>query len=212
MSKFKVRFELQGLRLEIEGSREDVPLIAQSVGQQVAGLLGPTGNIVEGEIVSDGGQKALPPPITEKTSTKKRSSGKRRTVASSANGNTNKETALDWRHDPTKWGTPQQSWKTAEKAIWLLYVVGKETDVTELTSYRIAETFNKHFRQAKTIHKGNVYRDLGKLKTKPDSPVSEDTRTTPSVWFLTTTGEKLAQELVTKALGQADGTKGSTEG
>ena len=49
MSKFKVKLKLQGLELEIEGSRDDMHLIGQNLGQQMAGLLQPAGAIVEGQ-------------------------------------------------------------------------------------------------------------------------------------------------------------------
>ena len=42
MSKFKIKVELQSLRIEVEGSREDVPRLAQRVGEQIGDLVKPT--------------------------------------------------------------------------------------------------------------------------------------------------------------------------
>jgi hypothetical protein len=41
MSKFTIKVELQGLKIEVEGSREDVPRLAQRVGEQVGSLVQP---------------------------------------------------------------------------------------------------------------------------------------------------------------------------
>ena len=35
MSKFKFKLKLQGLELEMEGAREDIPLMAQNLGNQL---------------------------------------------------------------------------------------------------------------------------------------------------------------------------------
>jgi hypothetical protein len=211
MGKFKVRLKVTGFELEVEGSRDDVPLIADSVGQQFVGLLKPAADIVEGEIVSDDGNSNHPPAIQESESKKRRTSRRRPTGTGSATPNQAQEAAIDWVHDPAKWGSPQQSWKTAQKAMWLLYVVGKEKHITEVSATQIAQTFNKHFKQAKTILRGNVARDLGKLKMGADAVVSENTTKTPSTWFLTLAGDKLVQELISKTLGQTDAAKGTAK-
>lgn len=52
-SKFKIKFKVEKLELEIEGNREDVPLITQALGQQVSGLLAPASDIVQGEITEN---------------------------------------------------------------------------------------------------------------------------------------------------------------
>ena len=49
------------------------------------------------------------------------------------------ESAVNWRHDPTKYGSPLQSWKSAQKAIWTLYVVESEAGVKEMSGSRIAQ-------------------------------------------------------------------------
>ncbi len=213
MAKFKVRLKITGFELEVEGNRDDVPLIAQNVGQQFTGLLQPAADIVEGEIVSDNGGTPPPPAEQESAGSKRKRSPKRRSPAAVAGSPANQpnETAIDWVHDPAKWGTPQQSWRTAQKAMWVIYVVGKEKHITEVSSAQIANTFNKHFKQAKTIHRGNIARDLGKLKMGTDAVVSENTTKSPSTWFLTQAGERAVEDLITKTLGQSDGAKGAAK-
>src|SRR5262245_41913650 len=94
---------------------------------------------------------------------------------------------------------PQQSWTTAEKSIWLLYVAEKNGAAKEMSVPQITNTFNKHFRQAKPIFKPNVHRDLGKLKASVDAPVSENTTARPYTCFLTHAGQRMAEGLVTKS-------------
>jgi hypothetical protein len=192
MAKFKIRLKLQGLELEVEGNRDDVPLITESVAQQVAGLLRPAANIVEGEIVSngDGGYSE-----GESTETKPKKARKKRTQSLATSGGT-KEDAVDWVNDPSKFGTPKQAWSTAEKSLWVLYVVLKTKDISELSAARIATTFNKHFPQAGVVHPPNVSRDLGKLKLKSPAQVSEDRSKSPSPWFLTDAGIQRAEKLI----------------
>ena len=122
MSKFKVRLKLQGLELEVEGNRDDVPLIADSVAEQVAGLLKPASNIVEGEIVTDGRR---PQSVESETSETKTKRARKKRQSQTPLGSNSKEEAVDWTHDPSKWGVPKQKWSTADKSLWILYVVEK---------------------------------------------------------------------------------------
>ena len=203
-NKFKIKMKVTGFELEVEGSREDVPLMAQAVGQQMSGLLLPASGIVEGEIIDD---KSLPQATLEsQPKPRKKQTNRRRSKTStkSTPSSKNPTVALDWKHNPNKWGFPQQDWTTADKSIWLLYVVSKEASTTELTGSEISATFNKHFRQSGQIKTGYINRDLGKAKgaNGKTALVSEDATKSPSAWFLNQEGEKRAQELVTKALGQ----------
>jgi hypothetical protein len=111
---------------------------------------------------------------------------------------------IDWRHDPSKWGSPQQGWVTSDKAIWLLYVVSKEVNVSELNARVITNTFNKHFRQAGQLFVGNINRDLGKLKGRSPAVIAEDTIKDPPAWFLTDAGIKHAQGLIAQSIGQSN--------
>jgi hypothetical protein len=111
---------------------------------------------------------------------------------------------VELNHDASKWGSPRQEWSTANKALWLLYVVGKQAGRNELTAHQIEATFNRHFRQAKQILVQNIARDLGKLRSQAkDAPVGEDATMDPSPWFLTEAGQLRAQELVEEALNAA---------
>jgi len=38
MSKFVIKVELQGLKIEVEGTKEDAPRIAKQLGQQIGNL------------------------------------------------------------------------------------------------------------------------------------------------------------------------------
>lgn len=201
-SKFKIKLKVTGFELEIEGNREDVPLMAQAVGQQMSGLLSPASGIVEGEIIEG---RSLPQPAVELQSTpsKKRANRRRSTTsAKSTAGKQGQAVAIDWKHDSSKWGSPQQDWSTSDKSIWLLYVVSKEASVSELTGGEISVTFNKHFRQSGQIRTSHINRDLGRLKGIKGKPAlaGENTSKTPSTWFLTHEGNKRAQELIAETL------------
>jgi hypothetical protein len=205
MSKFRIKMKLQGLELEVEGTREEAPLIAESLGRQFAGFLQPAAQIVEGETEALPSRGAVQPATGEDTSpSRKRTPRRKRSTASSDpdQASSDSDSALDWRHDPAKWGSPRQEWNTANKAIWLLYIAGNETDQKELSAKRITNTFNKHFKQAGLILVHNVVRDLGKQKVGKDATVSEDTTQDPAPWFLTDAGTRRAQQLVAEALGQ----------
>jgi hypothetical protein len=47
-SKFKITLKLQGFELQVEGSREDIPMLTKNVSAQLAGMLMPATNMVEG--------------------------------------------------------------------------------------------------------------------------------------------------------------------
>ena len=196
MSRFKIKFKIQGLELDIEGDRRDVGLISRAVGDQVAGLIAPTNEIVDG-IPS---MKDITPPIATERKTRRKKPG-----TNSGNGATAvSTTAIDFKHEPERFGTPTQDWTTAQKAMWLIHVVAELTDRKQITTGLIFETFNKHFKQAGALNRSNAARDLGKAKARVgDSPalVGEDTTKTPGEWYLLAEGTKSVQALINKALG-----------
>lgn len=204
MAKFHIKLKVQGFELDIEGTKDEVPVIRQALAQQFAGLLNPAADIIEGRVSNQSVKAGGSGEITEEIPRRKRKTRLTHSK-SAAQGEAGEELAIDWRHDTTKYGSPQQSWNASEKAIWLLYVAGIEASVPELSGTRITLTFNKHFRQAGQIKTGQVNRDLGRMKTarKGEPPwVSEDTTKAPPAWFLTEAGNKAAQKLVAQALGQ----------
>lgn len=207
MSKFRIRMKLTGFELEVEGTREDVPLIAQSLGRQLTGLLEPASQIVDGELLPNvkTASPALSTNIAQDSTNRRKP--RRRAVGVAGTGVTgaNERAALDWRHDPQKYGTPRQEWSSSQKILFTLYVAGQETGVGDMTTGQIRATFNKHFRQAGQLLRQNMSRDLAKLKAgrKGEQPeVSEDTTKNPATWFLTEAGTRGAQQLVTAALNQ----------
>lgn len=201
-NKFKVKLKITGFELEVEGSRDDVSLMAQAVGQQVSGLLIPASTIVEGEVVE---VKDIPTPDIQPKPRKKRA--RKSPVNSHSIQNNSKQggSAIDWKHDPIKWGHPQRDWSTSDKSIWLLFVVAQATGTSELTGGQIATTFNKHFRQSREINTGQVNRDLGKAKgSNGGIPlVIEDTTQNPSAWCLTSEGIKRAEEIIQQSTGNS---------
>jgi hypothetical protein len=200
LNKLKIKFKLQGLELEIEGTREEMPQVAQSLGAQLSGLFQPMSTLSNvGQLQLD-----LPNQTTSNGASaevvndrKKTSSSKRSTSRAPSTGGAAKEyPAIDWLHDSAKWGFPNQSWTASEKAIWLLYVVENEKQLSELTATQIANTFNKHFKQSKTIKAFTVTRDLGRKKVGKDAPVGENTTISPSGWYLTTSGKAVAAKMI----------------
>jgi hypothetical protein len=200
MGKFRIKMKLQGLELEIEGSRDDVPIISHNIGQQMAALLQPAGAIVEGESTSS--NQGSTQAISDETGAGRIKQRKRRPGGATNSGQSPEVVEVDWKHDPAKYGSPRQSWNTAQKAMWVLYVVGEELGTKELSAGVIARTFKKHFKQAGIIAGSNVSRDLGKQKMSSPATVGEDTTKNPSVWFLTDEGRKQTQVLIAEALKQ----------
>jgi hypothetical protein len=192
MSKFKFKLKLQGLEMEMEGSREDIPLMAQNLGNQLAGLMQPAADMAAGNLSEYDGA-----PITIDHSTGDRTKGKKRRkrslVAQLSSGDA---AAIEWQHNSSKYGNPQQAWNTAKKAIWVIYVVAHEAGISQLTATQIAETFNRKFKQAGLIRATNVSRDLGAAKLKNPAFTGEDTSKSISEWFLTDAGSKAAQDSI----------------
>lgn len=204
MAKFHIKLKIQGFELEVDGTRDELPVLREALSQQFAGLLQPATEIAGGEVVNDVRriEPSTPPAIVTTAKAKRRA----RTSAPSSGGvASGKETAADWRHDTSKYPSPTQAWTTAQKSIWTLYVASKEADVPEMSAKRIELTFNKHFRQAGVVRANNVLRDLGKLKTGSNGEpalVSQDTTKDPSTWYLTDAGIRSAQKLIAQGLGQ----------
>lgn len=205
MAKFKFELELQGLKIKMDGEREDIPLMAQNLGQQLAGLLEPAENMASGDVPRK--QVANESQPSSELESKPGKAKRRRRRANQPDGGSpntgNGSSVLNWQHQPEKWGNPMQGWSTAEKCLWLLYVVEQELQATEVSGPALAATFNQHFKQAKKVHPPNVTRDLGKLKLKAPSEVGENTTVSPTAWYLTDAGKSRAVSLVESALGKS---------
>lgn len=194
MSKFTVRVKLQGLEIEVDGTKEDAPRIAQKLGQQFGGLLqapailaGTNGNagtalVIEGDASSH----------------ENGSSGARRKPRKTGGGGTKVAADdINLAVDPAKFGSPTQAWTTAQKAIWFLSVAAQTAKMQQLTASSIANNFNKHFRAAGQITSGNVAKYLDKERLKgTEATVGADTSSGATKYFLTQTGEALAQRLI----------------
>ncbi len=198
MAKFKVKFKIQALELEIEGDRESIPSITQALQGQIAGMLGaPSAIMAPEEAIRD----ISPIQSVEATQPKP---GRKKNSRPKSTAPANKDTAsaaFDFQHAPDKWGNPKQTWSAPKKAMWLLFVTESQASVVEMSSGEIAATFNKHFRQAGAITVSQLNRDLGAAKSKSPAQVGEDTTKTPPKWYLTEAGKAVARKQVEEALG-----------
>lgn len=197
MSKFKFKLKLQGLELEMEGTREDIPSIANSLGNHLAGLMQPATEMSGGSSSNEStdGMLTINHSEGDRASVRKR----KRRQNSAPIAKDNSSDTVEWQHDAAKFGNPQQLWNPTKKALWLLYVVSQEREITQLSASRITNTFNKKFKQAGTVRASNISRDLGKAKIRNPSLVQEDTTKSPTEWFLTDAGIKEAQIAVGEA-------------
>jgi hypothetical protein len=201
MSKFRMKLKLTGLEVEIEGTREDIPLIARNVSAQLGGLMQPANDVAQGAVPRLARDAIDVTPTAADTTSPKRRKTSRKTGQSTSTSSTELD-EFNWNHDFATWGSAVQGWNTLQKSIWLLYVMDKQSVVNEASAAQIANTFNKHFRQAKTILAANVSRDLGKAKTAAPAKVGEKSTVTPHKWFLTDEGMRVAVDLVKEARGE----------
>ena len=195
MSKFKFKLKLQGLELEMEGAREDIPLMAQNLGNQLTGLLQPAADMAS----NDKGREeevALPLTIDHSSADKARTKRRRKFAGSESAASNGEAPTIEWQHDPAKYGNPQQAWNVVKKAIWMIYVLSKETAYSQVSAKQTADTFNKKFKQAGTIRSTNVSRDPGKAKPKSPALVGGDTSKAVVEWFLTNTGTQFAEDSI----------------
>lgn len=188
MSKFTIKVELQSLKIEVEGSREDVPRLAERVGEQLGNLIKPTLLLDSGSANRNGAESDAD------QGGKKGRSGKKK---SGAGVNKSPADDINVSIDPSKHGSPTQEWTTVQKSIWFLYVLSKTTDTKQLTAHSIAKNFNKHFRSAGPIIGGNVSKGLEKERLKgTDATVGADTSSGAARYFLTQSGEAQAQQMI----------------
>lgn len=200
-NKVKFKLKITGFELEMEGTKESTAMITSQVSDTLRGLIiPPSMEDSDGNVNGNGNGKTGPIEDADATiiSSSTKGSGKKRNKKNkAASVNTEEDgKAIDFQHDPEKFGNPSQDWNTATKSLWILYVVKNIANLDELTNSQITNTFNKHFKQSKTIQINNVSRDLGKLKVKAPSLVGEMTQKSPSTWYLTDAGQKHIQNLI----------------
>ncbi len=198
MGKYEIEMEITGFRLKIRGERDDVPVIKHNLQQQMAGLLDPATNIAQSRLPAS----TIEAEVVNGDGNGRQKKARRVRRASPPNGQT-KSKPLDWQHDPGQFGVPRQNWPASKKIIWLLYVAFEQARASELSGPVIAETFNKHFRQAGQLNKQSMPRDLGLLKQKVPALVGDRAGASPITWFLTDEGLKEAHRLVVEARGEA---------
>lgn len=186
MGKFKIHLKVQGLELDVEGDRPDIVEINNAVSREFAGLIQPAAALMGGT------DSPTPPVIDAEISNGKKARSPRRRSGGSHSSSESEAQAIDFRHDPEKYGNPTQAWKVAEKAIWLLYVLKDSQSTSEASAAQLVATFNKHFKQAKTIYVRHVSRDLGQAKIQNPSLVGENN----GLWYLTNEGDRQAQQLI----------------
>jgi len=197
MGKYEIEMEITGFRLKIRGERDDVPVIKHNLQQQMAGLLDPAANIAQSRLPAT----AIEAEVVNGDGNGRQKKTRRARRASAPNGQTRSK-PLDWQHDPGQFGVPRQNWRASGKIIWLMYVASEQAHASELSGPVIAETFNKHFRQAGQLNKQSMPRDLGFLKQKVPALVGDRAGASPITWFLTDEGVREAQRLVVDAKGE----------
>lgn len=194
MAKFRIHLKLQGLDLEVDGERQDLPAITDAVQQQLSSL------VIPGEIITDG-RKPLgsggdgAEATQEEENKRKRPARRDRRPA----GDGAPAVAIEFTHDAATYGNPIQSWGVAEKCIWLLYVLKQIAQVKEVSGPLLAATFNQYFKPSGKLHPPHVTRDLAKLKVQNPTPIGED----KGNYYLTSEGDKQAEALIKAALNPA---------
>jgi hypothetical protein len=94
------------------------------------------------------------------------------------------------------------TWKAVDKAIWLLYVAKQVGAAEQMTVWQMVTTFDRLFRTAGKLNKGNISRDFAKLNSEPPPKVQMNGAVEPAAWYLTDAGIKIAENLVKAARGE----------
>jgi hypothetical protein len=184
MSKFSIKIKLQGLEIEVEGTQDSAPRLAQKVGEQIGALIKPSLLLEAGRnggtIITD-----APESGDDKGKTRKKKSG------GSAKSSTED---VPFTHNPSTHGSPSQEWTTVQKAIWFLYAAAPAKPAS---GGSIAKAFNKQFRSAGAIVGSNVTAGLDKEKLKGSSaPVgAEVSDGTAARYYLTEAGKAMGAQL-----------------
>jgi hypothetical protein len=188
MGKFRIRLKLQGLELEVDGDREDIPAITTAVSNQLTGMIIPAENFADGrKQLIDGANNGAG--VSGDDDKKKDRRGRR---GGSRGSGEPAAAAIEYKHDGVKYGNPVQGWTLEEKCIWLLYILKKIANINEVSGPQLAATFNQYFKPAGKIHPPHVTIKLGKKKLENPPPIGED----KGNYYLTDEGEKQADQLI----------------
>ena len=199
MSKFKVNVKLQGyevklgsIEFSVEGEKDDAQRISHEIERQLGGMIhAPT--MTPNALTSGNGKPA--PPVIDAAEVEAAGT-KRKTKKAGGGGSKAPTEDINFVHDSAKYGTPQMTWTTGQKAIWFIYIVSEQAKVSELTAYSIAKNFNKYFKASKMIGHGNVMTALEKEKLRgPNSTVGTNNSDGTAKYFLTQAGIASAQKL-----------------
>jgi hypothetical protein len=195
MSKLEIEFEITGLKLKIKGDSDDVSGKVADLQRQVQGVMNTIGAITQNASTpvlpsAPAGQNGTQTPalrVLEAPADTGRKGGNR---GAGRKGGTRKQAeAIDFKHDADKYGFPKQEWNTAQKAMWLLYILSLQTGTQEYSANVLAATFNKHFKSFGSVLAHNLLRDLGKEKGK-SGWVNSDASQEPPTWLLLEEGKK----------------------
>jgi hypothetical protein len=190
MPKFRIRLKIQAFELEVDGEREDIPAITSAVQQQFTALIQPAELMAEDPRQLSDNHRT----IDAETSKPAGKTTRRRTTAKATVDAPNQ--AIEFRHDPGKYGNPLQAWSITEKLIWLLAVIKGITSTSEVSGPQLAATFNQYFKQSGRVHPPNATRELRSAKAQNPALVGED----KGNFFLTEQGERQAQQLIQNVL------------
>jgi hypothetical protein len=203
MARTEFEFELTGLKIRYKGDRTGLPKVIEKFRSNFGGLIG-SSEALDLDVDANDPQRRLifdAPAVAAKGEEEAETKGRKPAKRNKSNGSPANQAAIDWTHDPGKWGNPRQEWGPTEKGIWLLYVVANETNAKNLAPGALAATFNKHFSESGPIRASNISRDFKRAKRQTPPAVHNDTTVDPPTWFLTQAGKQLAESLVAQARG-----------
>lgn len=209
MADFEMEFEITGLKVKIKSDRGEAPQALHAVQQQIGNLLQAAAGVGVAEkrqptvTNSTGvldGQRVIDAPKNDSSAASRTKNNKRK------RGNSGGGTAFDFSHNPETHGSPKQSWNTAQKSMWLLYTLEKQTGVKEHSTPTIAATFNKYFKEFGPVTTTNVTRDLGSARAKHNF-VTSDASKDPQTWYLLDTGKKEVERLIQSSHAESGASK-----
>jgi hypothetical protein len=201
MPKLDIDFEITGLKLKIKGESDDVGGKIANLQTQVQNLIGTIASLTQGAATVNGAPpqtSVAPSRLIEAEASNATDTKNRRPSPLKGKPAAPKAEAIDFKHDAEKYGFPKQEWYTAQKAMWLLFMLTNDGIATEMTAPIIAATFNKHFKSFKTILSHNVSRDLAKEKGKTGA-VNSDAMKSPETWHLLESGKRQMAALIAEA-------------